>query len=52
MSWSCCWRLRESGPEVEALQEMLKAEGYDLGTAGIDGKFGRTSIEKNQEWTM
>ena len=29
-----------SGPEVEALQEMLKAEGYDLGTAGIDGKFG------------
>ena len=29
-----------SGPEVEALQEMLKAEGYDLGTAGVDGKFG------------
>lgn len=29
-----------SGPEVEALQQMLKAEGYDLGEAGVDGKFG------------
>ena len=29
-----------SGPEVEALQEMLKAEGYDLGPSGVDGKFG------------
>lgn len=29
-----------SGPEVKALQEMLEAEGYDLGSAGADGKFG------------
>lgn len=34
-----------SGPEVEALQKMLEAEGYDLGDAGVDGKFGPRTQE-------
>lgn len=34
-----------SGPEVEALQQMLKAEGYDIGEAGVDGKFGPKTQE-------
>lgn len=37
-------RKGSTGADVEYLQSLLKAEGYDIGTTGVDGKFGAETL--------
>lgn len=37
-------RKGSTGADVEYLQKLLKAEGYDIGSTGIDGKFGAETM--------
>lgn len=39
-----------SGADVAAWQTVLKADGYDLGATGVDGKFGPKTVAATKAW--
>lgn len=44
-----CMREGHAGPEVQRLQEWLRATGYEVGSAGADGKFGPSTRKAVEE---
>jgi hypothetical protein len=43
-SWSSTLERGSSGADVRELQTLLKSLGYDIGTSGVDGKFGKDTM--------
>lgn len=51
-TWRLPLEIGMKGDDVKGWQKILLSEGYDLGTAGVDGHFGKKTEAATMDWQL